>query len=207
MAALRRAFLAVVPPPNVLDAIDGLFDRAGRSKFRWTRRDQWHVTVQYFGKVASAEDLVGALAGPLANVAAPTVQISGAGGFPSARRAAVFWLGVRDPAPLQAVHDVVIDAASVFLRPRDVIPYVPHLTLARLDPPKRMLRRIVELGIKVSIDTDAHATHQLGWHAYGCNRAAECGVPVASVVNTWVLEDLLAWCAGHESGPRVAALA
>ena len=75
----------------------------------------------------------------------------------------------------------------------------------RLDPPKRMLRRIVELGIKVSIDTDAHATHQLGWHAYGCNRAAECGVPVASVVNTWVLDDLLAWCAGHESGQRVAA--
>ena len=145
MAALRRAFLAVVPPPDVLDAIDGLFDRAGRSKFRWTRPDQWHVTVQYFGKVSSADDLIGALAGPLATVAVPSVQISGAGGFPSARRAAVFWLGVRDPVPLQAVHDVAIDAASGFLRPRDVIPYVPHLTLARLDPPKRIAPEVEAL--------------------------------------------------------------
>ena len=145
MSALRRAFLAVVPPPDVLDAIDGLFDRAGRSKFRWTRRDQWHVTVQYVGKVGSADDLIGALAGPLAVVAAPSVQISGAGGFPSARRSAVFWLGVRDSAPLRAVHNVVIDAASGFLRVRDVIPYVPHLTLARLDPPKRITTEVEAL--------------------------------------------------------------
>jgi putative hydrolase len=68
----------------------------------------------------------------------------------------------------------------------------------RLDPPKRMLRRVVELGIKVSIDTDAHATHQLQWHPYGCNRAAECGVPVESIVNTWPVEELLAWCGRHE---------
>ena len=69
----------------------------------------------------------------------------------------------------------------------------------RLDPPKRMLRRIVELGIKVSIDTDAHATHQLAWHPYGCNRAAECGVPVSSIVNTWPLDALLTWCDAHEN--------
>jgi putative hydrolase len=68
----------------------------------------------------------------------------------------------------------------------------------RLDPPKRMLRRVVELGVKVSIDTDAHATSQLHWQFYGCNRAAECGVPIESVVNSWSLDDLLAWCASHE---------
>ncbi len=68
----------------------------------------------------------------------------------------------------------------------------------RLDPPKRMLRRVVELGVKVSVDTDAHATSQLHWQFYGCNRAAECGVPVQSIVNSWSLGDLLAWCAGHE---------
>ena len=74
--------------------------------------------------------------------ASPAVQISSAGGFPSARRAAVFWLGVRDPVPLRSVHDVLIEAASGFLRARDVIPYVPHLTLARLDPPKRITTEV-----------------------------------------------------------------
>lgn len=145
MAALRRAFLAVAPPPAVLDAIDGLFDRSARSKLKWTRREQWHVTVQYLGKVADSDALVAALAGPLARAAAPTVQIGGAGGFPSARRAAVFWLGVVDAEPLGTVHEVVLDAAADFIRPRDVIPYVPHLTLARLDSPKRITAEVEAL--------------------------------------------------------------
>ncbi|MEP6623142.1 MAG: RNA 2',3'-cyclic phosphodiesterase [Acidimicrobiia bacterium] len=138
MTALRRAFVAVVPPPAVLDSIEGLFDRTMRSKFRWTRRDQWHVTVQYFGKVPDSDALVGALAGAVARVPSPTVQIGGAGGFPSPKRAAVFWLGVVDPKPLQPVYDAVIAAGGPFLRARDVIPYVPHLTLARLDPVKKI---------------------------------------------------------------------
>jgi putative hydrolase len=71
----------------------------------------------------------------------------------------------------------------------------------RLDPPKRMLRRVVEMGVKVAVDTDAHATSQLGWQFYGCNRAVECGVPAESIVNSWSLDDLLAWCASHEPAP------
>ena len=63
----------------------------------------------------------------------------------------------------------------------------------RLDPPKRLLRLAVEAGCRVSIDTDAHAPGQLDWLPYGCERAAACGVPVESIVNTWPVEDLLAW--------------
>ena len=32
-----------------------------------------------------------------------------------------------------------------------------------------------ELGVKIAISTDAHATDQLEWQAYGTDRAAECG--------------------------------
>ena len=63
----------------------------------------------------------------------------------------------------------------------------------RLDPPKRLLRLAVEAGCKFSIDTDAHAPGQLDWQPYGCERAAACGVDPATVVNTWPVEDLLAW--------------
>jgi putative hydrolase len=71
----------------------------------------------------------------------------------------------------------------------------------RLDPPKRLLRVAVETGCLISIDTDAHAPGQLEWQPYGCDRAAVCGVPVQTVVNTWASEQLLAWTADHSARP------
>ena len=63
----------------------------------------------------------------------------------------------------------------------------------RLDPPKRLLRLAVDSGCLFSVDTDAHAPGQLDWQPYGCERAEECGVPPERVVNTWPVEELLAW--------------
>ncbi len=63
----------------------------------------------------------------------------------------------------------------------------------RLDPPKRLLRLAVEAGCMFAIDTDAHAPGQLDWQPYGCERAAECGVPVDRIVNTWTADDLVDW--------------
>jgi putative hydrolase len=67
----------------------------------------------------------------------------------------------------------------------------------RLDPPKRLLQRAIELDCKFSIDTDAHAPGQLEWQMYGCTRAMECGVPTERIVNTWGAEQLLDWTASH----------
>lgn len=67
----------------------------------------------------------------------------------------------------------------------------------RLDPPRRLLRRIVELEVKVAVDTDAHAADQLDWQPFGCDRAVDCEVPVESIVNAWPLERLLEWTAAH----------
>ena len=71
----------------------------------------------------------------------------------------------------------------------------------RLDPPKRLLRLAVEAGCLTSIDTDAHAPGQLDWQPNGCERAVECEVPVESIVNTWSMDDLLAWTADHDHRP------
>jgi putative hydrolase len=68
----------------------------------------------------------------------------------------------------------------------------------RLDPPMRLLRRVVELGCRVSIDTDAHAPGQLSWQPYGCDRAAECEVPVDKIVNTMEADELRAWAESHD---------
>jgi len=67
----------------------------------------------------------------------------------------------------------------------------------RLDPPKRWLRLAHELGCRFSIDTDAHAPGQLEWQIIGCERAALCGIPPQSIVNTMGTESLLAWTRTH----------
>jgi putative hydrolase len=67
----------------------------------------------------------------------------------------------------------------------------------RLDPPRRLLERVVSMGVKVAIDTDAHAPGQLEWQYLGCDRAVTCGVDPGAVVNTWAADDLVAWAAGH----------
>jgi putative hydrolase len=74
----------------------------------------------------------------------------------------------------------------------------------RLDPPRRILLRAVELGVKVAIDTDSHAAEQLEWQPFGTDRAAECGVSVESIVNSWPVEELLAWTASHGRGAVAA---
>ena len=142
---LRRAFLAAVPPPAVLDVIDEVFDRTRRSPFRWTRRDQWHITIQYFGKVADCDALIGALAGAVAATPSPAVQLCGAGAFPLARKASVMWLGVADPEPLATVHEAVMDSAGAFVRSRDRVPFIPHVTLARLPSRKNITKEVEPL--------------------------------------------------------------
>jgi putative hydrolase len=70
----------------------------------------------------------------------------------------------------------------------------------RRDPPADLLRRAVAAGCHFTIDTDAHAPGQLEFLVLGCTQAAEAGVPVERIVNTWAVEDLLSWTAGHAAG-------
>ena len=63
----------------------------------------------------------------------------------------------------------------------------------RLDPPRALLAQAIEKGCWFAIDSDAHATGQLEWQPLGCDRAAECDVPLDRVINTFGADDLLRW--------------
>jgi putative hydrolase len=63
----------------------------------------------------------------------------------------------------------------------------------RLDPPRELLELAVGYDCWFSIDSDAHATGQLEWQPHGCDRAADCGVPIERVINMMSADDLLAW--------------
>lgn len=68
----------------------------------------------------------------------------------------------------------------------------------RLDPPRELIDLAVDYGCWFSIDSDAHATGQLEFQPYGCNRAAEREVPVERIVNTWTADQLLDWAASTD---------
>jgi putative hydrolase len=63
----------------------------------------------------------------------------------------------------------------------------------RLDPPNDLLALAVEMGCRFAIDTDAHAPGQLEWQPYGADKAAETGVTIDRIVNSWPAEELLEW--------------
>ena len=69
----------------------------------------------------------------------------------------------------------------------------------RQDPPEELLELALDWGCKVTVDTDAHATGQLEWQAYGADKAVRCGVPTDDIVNTWPAEEVLAWAAAHSN--------
>lgn len=70
----------------------------------------------------------------------------------------------------------------------------------RRDPPTRLLHLAHELGCLFSIDTDAHAPGQLDFLGFGAQRALDAGIAAERIVNTWPVEELLAWATARESG-------
>ena len=129
---MKRAFLAIVPPPDVLDAIDALLERPKSSLFAWTRRDQWHITLQFYGRVDDPDTLSEGIRAAVAASAPAQLVVRGGGAFPSPRKAQVFWLGVDGIDALIDMHATVAAATRDFIDRRDRIALKPHLTVARL---------------------------------------------------------------------------
>jgi putative hydrolase len=90
-------------------------------------------------------------------------------------------------------HDAVFAACAAYDTAVEI-----NCRPERLDPPKRLLRRVLDHGCRVSIDTDAHAPGQLTWQHYGCERAAECGVTPDRIVNAQSADNLLEWARSHQ---------
>jgi putative hydrolase len=63
----------------------------------------------------------------------------------------------------------------------------------RRDPPTRLLEMARDAGCLFSIDSDAHAPGQLDFPQLGCERAEAAGIAPERIVNTWPMEELLAW--------------
>ena len=143
---LGRAFLAVVPPVDVLDAVGSAAATIDvPSTARRTTRPQWHLTLQFLGNRVDFAAVADALE-PLA-VRGSAVRIGSAGAFPTERRGRVLWLGVNQGAELLVQ---LVAAVGALLEPvgypPEARPYHAHLTLARLKAPADLRPVVAALG-------------------------------------------------------------
>lgn len=146
MTRLARAFVAVVPPDAVLDALDarvGTLTREAPS-LRWLPRRQWHIALAFLGRVDDADGLSVALTGPVRKHSPLTLRLGTGGAFPAPRRASVLWVGVAHGAPdVIGLATTVWDAVAGLADHAEDRPYHPHLTVARV-PRARSLTGLVD---------------------------------------------------------------
>jgi 2'-5' RNA ligase len=150
-SALRRAFVAVAPPPAVLAEIDACVTAAREhtrsSDLRWTRREQWHATLQFLGRVDDLDLLVAALEQATAAVDGSTVRLGGGGAFPDAARGSVLWLGAAEGVDaLTGLAAAVAEATAAVGFSAARGPYLPHVTLARSKKPRDLSAAVDLLG-------------------------------------------------------------
>lgn len=129
-----RLFVALTPPNEVVEALRvGTQElREYAPELRWTRPEQWHVTLAFLSDVG--DDVVDELARRLGRAAArhPALALALAGGGRFGHR--VLWTGVRgDRDSLRRLADSTRAAARRSRLAVEDRPYRPHVTLARAD--------------------------------------------------------------------------
>src|SRR2546426_3692579 len=137
-----RLFVAVDVPDHARAALAAVV-AANRDRIpgaRWTRPDGWHVTLKFLGSTwPRLVDEVKAAAGSAATASERfETRLTELGVFPSARRARIVWAGVADPDGRfgRIVEDLDRRLEDYFVPEKRA--FIPHLTVARLVPPRAL---------------------------------------------------------------------
>jgi 2'-5' RNA ligase len=146
-----RTFVAIPipfegPARRFLEACQGRLKQAS-GDVRWTTPDQWHITLRFLGE--TSEEQVPALQEAVEKAARKMqpfeVRQEGWGVFPERGKPRVIWAGVKgarwaddgyrgfDLAYLHRFTDAAVRHSGFSLRRED---FRPHITLARVKPPK-----------------------------------------------------------------------
>jgi 2'-5' RNA ligase len=137
-------FVALTPPEEIINAlrIATAELRELVPQLRWTRPEQWHLTLVFLGEVG--DEVVGELTRRLCRAATrhPPLWLSLGGGGRFGHR--VLWTGVQgDRDGLRRLAASATAAARRCHLPVEDRPYRPHLTLARA-PGASDLRPLVQ---------------------------------------------------------------
>lgn len=165
--AFLRLFIAIAVPPEVRREIGRAQGRLQRNcppgVVRWTRPEQFHLTLKFLGDVPA--DQVPALEKSTAAVCAglPALGLSarGIGFFPGAKKPRVIWVGASDGAGRLSDLHGKLDEALRWLAPTERSEkFAGHITLGRFKPGHHAaIPRLLELAGEI------HQRHFGDWLA------------------------------------------
>ncbi|HEY8413132.1 MAG TPA: RNA 2',3'-cyclic phosphodiesterase [Pyrinomonadaceae bacterium] len=104
----------------------------------WSRPENIHLTVKFFGNVDQAKVplISAALARAVKEFGPIEIQVGKTGVFPRASRPQVLWIGIEDPSGgLSRLHARVEDECGREGFPKEERAFRPHLTIARIRKP------------------------------------------------------------------------
>lgn len=149
-----RLFVAISLPEAVKNEIaqaQAQIRGALREDFiRWTKREQFHLTLKFLGNVAEARvtELTEALRGACAPFAALPLRAERIGFFPDTRFPRVVWASVHDAQDsLRQLQQAVEASIGGFAEKRDEKEFTGHVTLGRM---QRITRPQAEILAKLA---------------------------------------------------------
>ncbi|WP_134774465.1 RNA 2',3'-cyclic phosphodiesterase [Ornithinimicrobium flavum] len=188
-----RAFLAVIPPEEVVDELVSFLGPrrdalAPQGRWRWTRPEHLHLTLAFLPELEEwREEVLIEAASAWAERAAPlALSLAGAGAFPDPGSARVLWAAVAGSggASLASWAKSLRAVASHAGARVDGTRFSPHLTLARSvgrpGPAGHLLQALDTLATSAWCAQEVHLVRSFLGQGPG-------GTPRYEVRHTWEL--------------------
>jgi RNA 2',3'-cyclic 3'-phosphodiesterase len=133
-----RAFLAIEPPEDILQAISRLQEKLKREisgRISWTRPQGQHLTLKFFGDISSGDvkNICSTVQNRIVSEPSLNLKVEKLGVFPDARRPRVIWCGVTGDVKKLFVLQKQLDSNFANIGfPAEDRPFRAHLTLGRI---------------------------------------------------------------------------
>jgi len=142
-----RMFVALTPPDGALEDLGEFLAPRQEAEpgFRWTDRDQWHITLAFMAEVADRhlDDLLARLERAAARRTAFSACMAGGGAFPNPARAKVLYADLDVGTHREELNRLATGARAAAGKSgaeTDGGRFHPHLTLARIGRPTEVTR-------------------------------------------------------------------
>jgi RNA 2',3'-cyclic 3'-phosphodiesterase len=139
-----RVFCAIDLPHDIREMVMShsmrLRKAVPEAQASWSRPDNIHLTLKFLGEVPKSR--VEALSRAAANASTGhesfPIRVQGTGAFPTHREPLVLWIGIEDlKGKLGELYGRLEDECVKAGFKKEVRPFHPHLTVARLRKPQR----------------------------------------------------------------------